>query len=45
MARREGNPNPEQLRREASSSEDEGKAREEGKNPGNVAGGKKAPPR
>jgi hypothetical protein len=42
MARREDNPGPEQLRREASSIEQEGKGREEGKNPGNVAGGKKA---
>ncbi len=42
MPKREDNPSPEQLRREASSIEHEGKGREEGKNPGNVAGGKKA---
>ncbi len=42
MPRREENPSPEELRREAGSIEREGKGREEGKNPGTVAGGKKA---
>ncbi len=42
MPRREGNPSPEQLRREAGEIEREGKGSEEGKNPRNVAGGKKA---
>ncbi len=42
MPKREDNPSPEQLRREASSIEREGKGSEQGKNPGNVAGGKKA---
>ncbi len=40
MPRREDNPGPGELRREASEIEREGKGREEGKNPGNVAGGK-----
>ncbi len=42
MPKREDNPSPEELRREASDIEREGKGREQGKNPGNVAGGKKA---
>lgn len=42
MPKREDNPSPEQLRREASEIEQEGKGSEEGKNPQNVAGGKKA---
>lgn len=42
MPKREDNPSSEELRREASASEREGKVRDEGKNPGNVAGGKKA---
>ncbi len=42
MPRREDNPSPGELRREAGEIEREGKGREEGKNPGNVAGGKKA---
>ncbi len=42
MAKREDNPSPQELKREASDIEREGKGREEGKNPGNVAGGKKA---
>lgn len=41
MPRREDNPSPEELRREASDIERSGRA-EGGKNPGNVAGGKKA---
>lgn len=42
MAKREDNPGPEQVRREASQIEREGKGSAEGKNPSNVAGGKKA---
>ncbi len=41
MPRREDHPSPEELRREASHVERSGKT-EGGKNPGNVAGGKKA---
>jgi hypothetical protein len=41
MPRREDNPSPQELRREASHIEHSGRT-EEGKNPGNVAGGKKA---
>ncbi len=41
MPRREDNPSPEELRREASQIEHSGKS-EGGKNPRNVAGGKKA---
>ncbi len=42
MPRREDNPSPSELRREAADIERGGKGREQGKNPGNVAGGKKA---
>ncbi len=42
MPRREDDPSPEELRREAGEIEREGKGSEEGKNPRNVAGGKKA---
>ncbi len=42
MPRREDNPSPEELRREAKDIEEHGKGKEEGKNPRNVAGGKKA---
>jgi hypothetical protein len=42
MPRREDEPNPQELRREASQIEKEEKGTEQGKNPGNVAGDKKA---
>ena len=42
MPKREDNPSAEELRREAGDIEREGKGSEEGKNPKNVAGGKKA---
>lgn len=41
MPKREDNPSPEELRREAADIEKEGES-SEGKNPRNVAGGKKA---
>ncbi len=41
MPKREDNPSPGELRREAAHIEESGKS-EGGKNPGNVAGGKKA---
>ncbi len=42
MPKRQDNPSPQELKREAGEIEREGKGSEEGKNPKNVAGGKKA---
>ena len=42
MPRRSDNPSPQQLRKEAGDIESSGKSSSSGKNPRNVAGGKKA---